>query len=179
MEQSVRSEEITHWYYLTGGTALSEFYLHHRYSEDIDLFTRSQVNVAKIRKFFDKAQKAVGFRQAVEKHISGLYQFELMFDDGEKLKIDFNEYDFPQVERGIRYKGLAIDSKYDIAVNKLYTITSRVKSRDFVDLYVLVSQGEFSMEQLISRVPDKFGVTPTDMSFNGRILFERSKKIGK
>jgi predicted nucleotidyltransferase component of viral defense system len=27
-------------YYLTGGTALSEFYLQHRYSDDLDLFTR-------------------------------------------------------------------------------------------------------------------------------------------
>lgn len=26
-------------FFLTGGTALAEYYLHHRYSEDIDLFT--------------------------------------------------------------------------------------------------------------------------------------------
>ena len=26
-------------FFLTGGTALAEFYLHHRFSEDIDLFT--------------------------------------------------------------------------------------------------------------------------------------------
>ena len=31
--------EITKRFYLTGGTALSEFYLKHRLSEDIDLFT--------------------------------------------------------------------------------------------------------------------------------------------
>ena len=165
VEQSIRSKEITQWYYLTGGTALAEYYLHHRYSEDIDFFTRSPVNPEKIRAFIADLQKVMGFRKAPEKHISGLYQYELLFDDGEKLKIDFNEYDFPPVERGMSYHGLKIDSKYDIAVNKLYTITSRVKSRDFVDLYVLISQGEFSMEQLISRVPDKFGVTPTDMSF--------------
>ena len=27
-------------YYLTGGTALSAFYLQHRFSDDLDLFTR-------------------------------------------------------------------------------------------------------------------------------------------
>ena len=29
-------------FYLTGGTALAEFYLHHRYSDDLDFFTRKQ-----------------------------------------------------------------------------------------------------------------------------------------
>jgi predicted nucleotidyltransferase component of viral defense system len=31
--------EQTQAFFLTGGTALSAFYLHHRYSQDIDLFT--------------------------------------------------------------------------------------------------------------------------------------------
>ena len=31
--------------YLTGGTALAEFYLQHRYSEDLDLFIRLSVLV--------------------------------------------------------------------------------------------------------------------------------------
>ncbi|MBI3956224.1 nucleotidyl transferase AbiEii/AbiGii toxin family protein [Candidatus Gottesmanbacteria bacterium] len=43
MEQAAKNDELTRWYYLTGGTALSEFYLHHRLSEDIDFFTRSEV----------------------------------------------------------------------------------------------------------------------------------------
>jgi len=34
--------EITKRFYLTGGTALSEFYLKHRLSEDIDLFTKEE-----------------------------------------------------------------------------------------------------------------------------------------
>jgi hypothetical protein len=29
-------------YYLTGGTALAEFYLQHRHSDDLDLFTREK-----------------------------------------------------------------------------------------------------------------------------------------
>lgn len=31
-----------HGYHLTGGTALSEFYLRHRVSDDLDLFTRKE-----------------------------------------------------------------------------------------------------------------------------------------
>ena len=33
---------------LTGGTALAAFYLHHRYSVDLDLFTDSPVAVAQV-----------------------------------------------------------------------------------------------------------------------------------
>ena len=34
--------QITERFYLTGGTALAEFYLKHRLSEDIDLFTEEE-----------------------------------------------------------------------------------------------------------------------------------------
>ena len=39
----IRNEkQITKRFYLTGGTALAEFYLKHRLSEDIDLFTEDE-----------------------------------------------------------------------------------------------------------------------------------------
>ncbi|MDD4310358.1 MAG: nucleotidyl transferase AbiEii/AbiGii toxin family protein, partial [Candidatus Cloacimonetes bacterium] len=31
-------KEVLDGFYLTGGTALDRFYLHHRYSEDLDFF---------------------------------------------------------------------------------------------------------------------------------------------
>jgi predicted nucleotidyltransferase component of viral defense system len=36
------SESFASDFYLTGGTALSRFYLNHRLSDDIDLFTQNQ-----------------------------------------------------------------------------------------------------------------------------------------
>ena len=41
LELASQRPEITKHYYLTGGTALAEFYLRHRLSEDIDLFIES------------------------------------------------------------------------------------------------------------------------------------------
>ena len=39
-------------FYWTGGTVLSEFYLHHRESHDIDLFSESQeIHLPSINKF--------------------------------------------------------------------------------------------------------------------------------
>ncbi len=42
------NNDISEHFFLTGGTALSVFYLHHRTSEDIDLFTVEQANFSDI-----------------------------------------------------------------------------------------------------------------------------------
>lgn len=164
LEQAAKNDDLTRWYYLTGGTALSEFYLHHRLSEDIDFFTRNQVNQPKIDAFLRGIAKEAGIVRIVWKQISGLYTYSLTYKDGETIKVDFNEYDFPQVEQGTRMGNLTVDSLYDIAINKLYAMFSRTKARDYVDLFVLLSSGDFSMEQLLSRIPDKFGSLPTDLT---------------
>src|SRR3989338_2174725 len=111
LEHVCREEEIRQWYYLTGGTALSEFYLQHRLSEDIDLFTTSEVNdreTDKIIHRFIKTEKALDFEK---RRISGLFTYKIRFTDS-VLKIDFNNYPFNTVETGLVYKGLKIDSFY-------------------------------------------------------------------
>lgn len=157
VEQAAKNEEIIRWYYLTGGTALAEFYLHHRLSEDLDFFTTSEVNNQKIQAFIDSIKTPTGIKDYVVKQISGLYQYTLFYDDGESIKADFNEYDYRQVEPGTVFGKLRIDSMYDIAINKLESMCNRTKARDYVDLYMLISQNIFSMEQLMARVPEKFG----------------------
>lgn len=164
VEQAAKSDEITRWYYLTGGTALAEFYLHHRLSEDIDLFTRDQVDHQEVQAFLRSIQQKAGFLNVTLQKIGGLYQYWLEYSDGERLKIDFNEYDFPLIEQGVQFGKLQIDSKYDIAINKLESICSRSKARDFVDLYMLLEQKEFSLEQLAARIPDKFSIWLTDLT---------------
>ena len=156
MELATKEEELKRWYYLTGGTALSEFYLHHRLSEDIDLFTTSDVNdiqTDKIIHKFVKLENAIGFEK---RRISGLFLYQIKFRNG-SLKIDFNNYPFEQIEKGIIYKGLQVDSLYDIAINKAQSVVGRFQTRDFIDLYFLLLLNEFSLEQLLVRVKDKFG----------------------
>lgn len=43
-----RIDELSHEFFLTGGTALSVFYLHHRSSEDIDFFSTTFRNLSSI-----------------------------------------------------------------------------------------------------------------------------------
>jgi predicted nucleotidyltransferase component of viral defense system len=48
-------------YYLTGGTALSEFYLQHRYSDDLDFFTREKRSLMEDYEIFSKIFSRHGF----------------------------------------------------------------------------------------------------------------------
>lgn len=50
-----KEKYITKYYYWTGGTVLSEFYLHHRDSQDIDLFIEDrEVYLPPIASFMEK-----------------------------------------------------------------------------------------------------------------------------
>lgn len=149
-------DEIIRWYTFTGGTALSEVYLQHRLSEDLDFFTRSPVMDHKINAFIDEAKAAIGYESYEKRVLSGLFMYTLIFPDGDRLKLDFNEYDFPPVEPGTKFGKLEVDSIFDIAINKLETILSRAKARDFVDLYVAMPVIGCDLGQVRMRLADKF-----------------------
>lgn len=135
---------------------MSEVYLQHRLSEDLDFFTRSQVMDHKINAFIDELKKVIGYESYEKRVFSGLYMYTLIFSDGDRLKLDFNEYDFPPVEHGTKLGNLAVDSLYDIAINKLESILSRSKSRDFVDLYMMLPVIGCDIDQVRMRLADKF-----------------------
>lgn len=46
-------------FYLTGGTALAEFYLKHRFSEDLDFFSEREFDTTAISVFFQKNKIAL------------------------------------------------------------------------------------------------------------------------
>ena len=171
LESIKKFPEITRWFYFTGGTALAEFYLHHRLSEDIDLFSTSQVNDQKIDYYLKELTPKLLVKSITKDHISGLFVYKLKFSNGDELKVDFNEYPHEVVEQSNLHIGdLKVDSFYDIAINKAYTITGRFKVRDFIDLYFILKKDEFSLEQLLNRISDKFGVNVDQIYFASQLL---------
>ena len=50
-------------FYLTGGTALAEFYLHHRLSEDLDFFSEQEFEPQSISVILKKIQTAGGIKK--------------------------------------------------------------------------------------------------------------------
>jgi len=164
-------EDINRWFYLTGGTALAEFYLRHRLSEDLDLLSYSQVNDRTIDNFLKKISPKLKIESVKKDHIMGLFVYKLNFKDGEILKVDFNEFEFNPIEVSqIKFGKLRIDSFYDIAINKVYTILGRFQTRDFIDLYFILQKNEFTLEQLISRVEDKYNTKVDPLYLSSQLL---------
>src|SRR3989304_3237300 len=120
-------------FYLTGGTALAVFYLHHRESHDLDLFSEKEIYLPKIRQFLDAKKKRLGAVRIDHNQYLGLESFLLTYSTGEILKVDFNYYPYPRIEKGIKWKNITIDSEIDIAANKIHTISTKAGIRDFVD----------------------------------------------
>jgi len=143
-------------FYLTGGTALSDFYLHHRYSEDFDFFCESEFSAVSVKTYIRKLREHIPEISGVEyRLVFELHTCLLTHPDG-ILKVDFNYYPFPRIERGKKYGKLSIDSLLDIAVNKMQTIATKPRSRDFIDLYLIHKTQGWSMDYLVKKARIKF-----------------------
>lgn len=145
-------------FYWTGGTVLSECYLHHRESEDIDLFAeKREIHLSSINKFVGIAGTLLGSKSIRHSRFLGLHSYTYDLGAAGKLKVDFNYYPFPRIETGKRWRGLPIDSLTDIAVNKVHTVSVKARTRDYVDLYCILRQAKnLNLRRLIALAKIKF-----------------------
>jgi predicted nucleotidyltransferase component of viral defense system len=74
----------------------------------------------------------------------------------EILKTEFTYYPFPQLESPRLVSNLHVDSLRDIAVNKIFTIYQRPQSRDFIDLYLIMTQQHWELKDLRASARVKF-----------------------
>lgn len=147
---------ISHRFYLTGGTALSEFYLKHRFSEDFDLFSEKEVYLPAVNAFLTKFSSKIGITEIEHRPFMGLHSFILHIKNAGIFKIDFNFYPYPRINIGKKYKKLNIDSLYDIAVNKAHTLFMKPRTRDYIDLYFILKNSDFVLGKLILDAKAKF-----------------------
>ena len=130
---AVFAEEVfARSFYLTGGTALAAFYLFHRYSDDLDLFTNDQP----LEVVWPTLQRlAPSLRLTVE---SRTPQFiRLQHPDG--LRVDV-VHDVPfRVGVPARQSTWLIDTLENITLNKVAAIQGRLDVKDYVDLSLLLN----------------------------------------
>lgn len=140
---------------LSGGTALAGFYLHHRYSEDLDFFAEEEFDTQLIMVFLRSVKPSLGFLDVDFKQSYNRNLFFLRFDD-EELKTEFTYYPFPKIEEGLTYEGVRVDSLLDIAVNKLFTIYQQPRARDYIDLFCICQKTGWTMADLGQKARIKF-----------------------
>ena len=146
---------ISKKFYLSGGTALAGFYLYHRYSEDLDFFSESEVDPTAIQIFFRGLKKklaiqTIDFQQSFNRNL-----FFLHLPSG-ILKTEFTYFPFPPIEQGLVQYDVRVDSLLDIAVNKLFTIYQRTQARDYIDLYCICQKQNYAITDLIKQAKIKF-----------------------
>lgn len=87
----------------------------------------------------------------------GFLEVKIRYPDNERLKVDFNRYPARRLRKGMSWRELVIDSLYDIAVNKLQTISERPRTRDYVDLYAILKTKPWVLRGLVADASRKFG----------------------
>lgn len=150
-----RDPVICGFFYLSGGTALAEYYLQHRLSEDLDFFSEEEFDPFVVSVFFKKHQKKLGiikidFQQSFNRNL-----FFLKLED-DIIKTEFTYYPFTRIESEKKINHLKIDSLIDLAVNKLFTIYQNPRSRDFIDLFFIINKTGWSIADLTKKAKIKF-----------------------
>lgn len=163
-------------FYLAGGTALAQFYFQHRKSEDLDFFTEQELNLPELERFVDFIGREVPLAKVEYQRGFGLYTY-FFYTKKEKTKhkIDFGQYPFSLIELPKNFRGILVESLYDVAVDKAHTISVRPRLRDFIDLhFILRGKGDWSFKDLLKRAFEKFGIQVDALQL-GENLFQVKK----
>ncbi|MBD3366360.1 hypothetical protein GF360_03425 [candidate division WWE3 bacterium] len=166
---------LTKRFYLTGGTALIEYYIPYRYSDDLDFFSEAEINIDAVLTFFKSIKKELGYK---EFDYNTSYNRNLIFlNFGDYvLKTEFTYFPFPPIQINKPKEGIQIDSLIDIAVNKLFTIYQNPRGRDFMDLYMIQEKENFDMELLISRARAKFDWHVDPLKLGAQFMLAKETK---
>lgn len=151
-------------FYLTGGAALVGFYLGHRETNDLDLFTLEN----EVENGFALAREAARSLGATVEAIQTAPDFRrlLVRRGDEAIVVDLiREYVF-QLEREKReIGGISIDSAEEILANKLCALLSRSEIRDLVDVRELEKAGFSLAEALAVAAKKDAGLTPAQLAW--------------
>ncbi len=135
LKKLLEYEEIAKYFFLTGGTALSVFYLHHRISEDLDLFTLKDIRFGEIDYWIK-----TGYPKQSAKIKASQNFLSCIIED---VKVDFVRDRLSMECKRPRFNldqdhSIMIDVIDNIVSNKLNTLVSRTEPKDYIDFYYIM-----------------------------------------
>lgn len=142
-------------FFLTGGTALSAFYLHHRISEDMDFFTEEEGRVPSLLPVLKEIVMELKGQLEIKQSFRS-YLEVFITREKEMLRCDF-AMDSPfRLEKKIfkQEYGIYVDNALDISCNKLSALYDRSDPKDFVDIY-FIDREVMSFERLVGEAKKK------------------------
>ena len=152
-------------FFLTGGAALVGFYLGHRETHDLDLFTEGsplddgERTLREIASALELEVEPVRRDPAFHRFLVRSRQ------DAQSLVVDLVRDDVPQLAAKRIVGGIRIDSAEEILANKLCTLLSRVEVRDLIDVMALEQSGLDPISAVWPASRKDAGVTPSQLAW--------------
>ena len=143
-------------FFLTGGTALSAFYLQHRYSEDLDFFTAQPDQVPQVLPILTEIAKQSGGKIEIRRQFRTFLEVLVHGPRGEMTKCDFAQDSPFRLQPVIRHESLNIfvDNALDISCNKLSALFDRSEAKDFIDVF-FIDRELFPFNELLIQARQK------------------------
>ena len=151
-------------FFLSGGAALVGFYLGHRETFDLDLFTLE----SEIENGFRIVQEVSKKLGATVEAIQTAPDFRrlLVKRETEAIVIDLiREYVFQISPEKAIINGIRIDSPEEILANKLCALLSRSEIRDLIDVRELEKAGFYLEDALKVAAKKDTGLTPAQLTW--------------
>lgn len=164
-------------FFLTGGAALAGFYVGHRDTLDLDLFTTTTA-LAEGDHVLHEVAHALGAH--VEKlQTSRGFLRRLLRRGDESVVVDLVHDEAPQGAFGKTVRdGIPMDRPEEILANKLCALVSRAEIRDIVDVRALLARGLSLTEALGLAQQKDAGVTPAQIGWLlGEIRISEATRI--
>ena len=156
--------EYERGFFLTGGAALAGFYLQHRTTKDLDLFTVE-----------DRLEEGAAALAAVAQDMGGSLESLVVYVDFRRyllrrgtssVVVELVRDRAPQVVATKSVMGsIRIDPPEEIIANKLCTLLSRAEIRDLVDLRALEGAGYRVEDHMESASRKDAGLTPGQLGW--------------
>lgn len=142
-------------FYLTGGTALSRFYLNHRYSDDLDFFAN---NIKDFKSEIVKIRKSISnhFKSGIQESLFSDDFCRFFITDGTvNLKIEFVNDLNSRPGEPIKTKFGFIDTAENILANKITAIMGRDEPKDVYDIIFIADAYSFNWTEVFLYAKEK------------------------
>lgn len=153
-------------FFLTGGAALAGFWLNHRATSDLDLFTIHDEAFERGPRELREVAAELGAELQVRQDSPGFKRFTLARID-ETIVVDLVRERVVQLHADkAEIDGLLIDPPDEILANKLTALVGRQEERDLVDVLYLERRASLCIDDLLETALAKDGgCTPANLAW--------------
>ncbi len=150
-------------FYLTGGTALSRFYLNHRYSEDLDFFANRMPDFrATLDNFLSKIQTNFTLDKRENLYYDDFYRIYIT-ENEIKLKIEFVNDVTYRDGQPLRTEWGYVDTPANILSNKLTALVNREEPKDIFDIVQIALAYKFNWAEIFFHSKNKAYINEIDV----------------